>query len=291
MISALAWIPKIIATAGQVFAHHVQKQLCRPPQRLLFCPNLDGSDVDEEILSHTMTAVEQIRAAGVDVVETGPVMPEVFSPFLLLFFGNMVVAYRELLGTDAMHAVTPSSPTSSANAAERVTADTVEEARRPAQTISIELAETMAGFDALISPVVVGHTPFSEQGGVVNGEEVLGWVGNTYGLDAAGRPATRPSGSPTTACRSASRSSATTRRPSHRRTHGLGRGPVRPRPGRPVPVMSGVQVVGHDHVVFLVADIERSLAFYRDRLGLPTERGRVASRRRPSSRSGSTKAR
>ncbi len=36
--------------------------------------------------------------------------------------------------------------------------------------------------------------------------------------------------------------------------------------------MSGVEVVGHDHVVFCVSDPERSLAWYRDKLGLAAER-------------------
>ena len=33
-----------------------------------------------------------------------------------------------------------------------------------------------------------------------------------------------------------------------------------------------VRIVGHDHVVFVVADVERSLAWYRDLLGIPSER-------------------
>ena len=33
-----------------------------------------------------------------------------------------------------------------------------------------------------------------------------------------------------------------------------------------------VQAVGHDHVVFVVADVDRSLAWYRDKLGLRAER-------------------
>ena len=36
--------------------------------------------------------------------------------------------------------------------------------------------------------------------------------------------------------------------------------------------MSGVRVTGHDHVVFCVSDPERSLAWYRDKLGLAAER-------------------
>ena len=35
---------------------------------------------------------------------------------------------------------------------------------------------------------------------------------------------------------------------------------------------AGVRVVGHDHVVFLVDDVERSLAWYRGKLGLVSER-------------------
>ena len=33
-----------------------------------------------------------------------------------------------------------------------------------------------------------------------------------------------------------------------------------------------IRVVGHDHVVLVVTDAERSLAWYRDRLGLASER-------------------
>ena len=47
----------------------------------------------------------------------------------------------------------------------------------------------MAGFDALITPTVIGHTPISQRGGTINGEEVLGWVGNTFGFNVTRRPA------------------------------------------------------------------------------------------------------
>ena len=36
--------------------------------------------------------------------------------------------------------------------------------------------------------------------------------------------------------------------------------------------MTGVRVEGHDHVVVTVADVERSLTWYRDLLGLEVER-------------------
>ncbi len=159
------------------------------PSRLLYCPAVDGSVVDDEIAAITMAAVDQLRAAGVEVVETEAVLPEVFSPFLLLFFGGMVPAYRELMGTAAFDAVTPDLQRILTMADDRLTPDSIEEARKAAQTNSMQLADAMEGFDALITPTVIGHTPISERGGTINGEEVLGWVGNTFGFNVTRRPA------------------------------------------------------------------------------------------------------
>ena len=36
--------------------------------------------------------------------------------------------------------------------------------------------------------------------------------------------------------------------------------------------MTSLRVTGLDHIVLIVADVERSLAWYRDLLGIPTER-------------------
>ncbi|MEM8707978.1 MAG: amidase [Actinomycetota bacterium] len=160
-----------------------------PPSRLLYCASTDGTTIDDEIAERTAAAVDQIRAAGVDVVEIDAVLPEVFSPFLLLFFGGMVPAYRPLMGTPAFEAVTPDLQRILTMADERLTPDSIEEARQAAQANSMHLAELMAGFDALITPTVIGHTPISERGGTINGEEVLGWVGNTFGFNVTRRPA------------------------------------------------------------------------------------------------------
>ena len=70
-----------------------------------------------------------------------------------------------------------------------LTPDSVEEARKNAQAMSISLAERMAGFDALLSPTVAGHTPVSEQQGTIEGEESQSWVSYTYGFNVTRRPA------------------------------------------------------------------------------------------------------
>lgn len=160
----------------------------RPPRRLLYCESVDGSEVDHDVAALTATALDQLRAQGVEIVEVGPLMPEVFKPFLLLFYGGMVPAYRHLMGTDAFAQVTPGLQELLTRAAELLTPDSVEDARKAAQACSIKLAAAMEGFDALVTPATVGQTPVSEGPGTVNGTETPGWVGNTFGFNVTKRP-------------------------------------------------------------------------------------------------------
>ncbi len=159
------------------------------PTRLLWCSNVDGSPVDDEVLEISMTAVERIRGSGVEVVETEPIMPDVMKPFLLLFYGNMVPGYRDLLDTPAFDQITPGLQALISGAEKRLSADSIEQARKSAQSLSMRLATAMDGFDALITPLTVGHTPVSEGQGVVNGELTNAWVGNTAPFNVTKRPA------------------------------------------------------------------------------------------------------
>ncbi len=159
-----------------------------PPTRLLYCESVDGSEVDDVVAAVTTSALDRLRAQGVEIVETGPIMPEVFKPFLLLFYGGMVPAYRHLMGTDAFAAVTPGLQELLIRADELLTPDSIEDARKIAQACSVKLAAAMEGFDALVTPATIGQTPVSQGGGFVNGKETPAWVGNTFGFNVTKRP-------------------------------------------------------------------------------------------------------
>jgi len=159
------------------------------PTRLLWCTSIDGSPVDDEVNEVAQAAVTRIREAGVEVVETDPIMPDVMKPFLLLFYGNMVPGYRDLMGTPALDEVTPGLQDLIAGAAKRLSVDAVEQARKSAQALSMRLGAAMEGFDALITPMTVGQTPTSEGQGIVNGELTNAWVGNTAPFNVTKRPA------------------------------------------------------------------------------------------------------
>ena len=159
------------------------------PARVLWVPSIEGFGPDAEIGSICAAAVERMASAGVDVVESGPVLDHVISSFLLLFYGGMVPAYRELMGTDAWADVTPGLAAIVEGAVERATIDSVENARVEGQAHSLRLAEAMDGYDVLVSPLTAGHAPVSMRDGVVDGEETPSWVSYTYPFNVTRRPA------------------------------------------------------------------------------------------------------
>ena len=161
----------------------------RAPSRVLWCPSLDGSAVDTEVQSVAEGALAEIRAAGVEVVDQDPFVEGAILPFLLLFFGGMVPGYREVIDSPAYDDITPGLRSMLDGTVPRLSVDSVELAREKAQAVSVRLAEVMAGFDALLSPVASGQTPRSQSHGTVNGEPTPFWVANCYPLNLARRPA------------------------------------------------------------------------------------------------------
>lgn len=160
-----------------------------PPKRVLWAPTIDGFGPDDEIGAICRAAVDRVAEAGVEVVESGPVLTDSIGPFALLFFGASLTAYRSLLRTDDWANVTPGLAAILEMSEGMVTIDAVESARMEAQALSIKLAGVMDGYDAILSPTVAGHTPVSMQEGTVNGEQTQSWVSYTYPFNVTRRPA------------------------------------------------------------------------------------------------------
>ncbi|MEQ8840246.1 MAG: amidase family protein [Acidimicrobiales bacterium] len=160
------------------------------PKRVLWAPSIEGQAPDEEIHAVCRAAVDRVEDAGVEVVEIGPVIENVIGPFALLFYGGMVPVFREVMSDpDRFDLVTPGLREVLTLANEMLTSDAVEDARKQAQALSLGLAAKMAGFDALVSPTVAGHTPVSQRQGTIGGEETQSWVSYTYAFNVTRRPA------------------------------------------------------------------------------------------------------
>ncbi len=162
----------------------------RPPRRLLWCPSVEGSPVDDEIREVVESALEKMRDQGVEVVESHPVFADWRAGvFLAMFFGSMLPVFREVIDSDAYAEVTPGLRAMLDLVVPHVTLDAVEEARKVAQGLSVELAAAMEGFDALITPTTVGQTPACMQEGTVNGEATPKWIAATPPFNMTRRPA------------------------------------------------------------------------------------------------------
>ena len=225
----------------------------RPPARVLWCPSIEGSELDAEVLAVTTEAVDRIRSAGVEVVEAAPIVPEVFSAFLLLFYGGMVPGYRDVIDGAAFAGVTPRLQEILTMADGLLSPESIEEARKTAQRSSIALAEAMEGFDCLLSPTTVGQTP--SEAGCERSRAMVGSATPIRSMSLAGQ-------------RGRPRFAADGMRWLGRQHH-----PIRSRRGSrtfsvstqsPHSVHEPGVSVGHDHVVFVVDDIERSLCGRRN---------------------------
>jgi len=159
------------------------------PKRVLWLPTIEGFGPDQEIGSVCRSAVEQIAESGVEVVESGPILSGALGPFIHLFFGGMLTVYGPMMGTEAWHDVTPGLAAMLEMSPGLITIDSMEKGRVEAQALSVLLAKSMEGFDALISPTVAGQTPISMEEGVVNGEVTEAWVSYTYPFNVTRRPA------------------------------------------------------------------------------------------------------
>ena len=160
------------------------------PKRVLWVPSFDGEPVDAEILASCAAAVERLASQGVEVVEAGTLFDKASDAFLPLFLGGLIgPAYEPLFGTPAWDDVTDLLAVALENAFERVTVASVSEARQEAGRLSMQLAEVMTGFDAMLLPTMAGQTPVVGGDGTINGVETENWIRFTPLANLTRRPA------------------------------------------------------------------------------------------------------
>ncbi len=162
----------------------------RVPARVLWAPSIDGEPVDSEIAAACAAAVERLAAEGVEVVEAQTQIGAVPGAFLQLFFGGLIgPSFRPLYGTDEWDNVTDVLVVMLEDIYGRATPESIYEARRQAGELSMELAEMMDGYDALLMPTIAGQAPAPGGHGTINGAETPNWFRFTPLANLTRRPA------------------------------------------------------------------------------------------------------
>lgn len=166
----------------------------RLPARIVWSPTLGYADVDDEIARICREAVDKLAGSGTEVTEVDDVWPtDPVMPWLHMWVASRARTQGHLLGTPEFDRVTASlreqiewgMGLSAADLARSI--DAVHE-------LNLQLDAAFEHAPLLVTPMCAGHAPvIGDDGvardGVVNGEEVPGWVAFTYGFNMTRNPA------------------------------------------------------------------------------------------------------
>jgi Asp-tRNA(Asn)/Glu-tRNA(Gln) amidotransferase A subunit family amidase len=161
----------------------------RLPPTVAWSPTLGFAEVDDEIGTICQAAVDRLAAAGTDVWEVDNVWSsDPVGPWLTMWVASRARTQGHLLGTDDWDRIDPSLQ----EQIERgLTVSGVDMARAidAVHELNLELDAVFEHASFLLTPVCAGQTPVVGHLGVVNGVEVPGWVGFTYGFNMTRNPA------------------------------------------------------------------------------------------------------
>jgi Asp-tRNA(Asn)/Glu-tRNA(Gln) amidotransferase A subunit family amidase len=161
----------------------------RLPPVVGWSPTLGFADVDEEVARVCEAAVHQLEAAGTEVVLIEKVWPEdPVTPWLTMWTALRARAQGHLVGTPDYDQISDSLKDqiewglglSAVDVARSI--DAIHE-------LNLQLEAAFEQVPVLLTPTCAGQTPHLGRDGMVNGVEVVSWVGFTYGFNMTRNPA------------------------------------------------------------------------------------------------------
>jgi len=159
------------------------------PRRVAFSPTMGFAEIDPTVDRIVRTAIEQISAQGVDVVEVQSIWPESpLSPWVTQWAVRQAAALSEHKGTPTWDLIDPSLQFH-VDLGGPVTGVELAQALEAKYLLFELLQEVLADVDVLLTPTVAGRPPRIGHHGTIDGVEVGDWVQLTYGFNVSGNPA------------------------------------------------------------------------------------------------------
>lgn len=161
----------------------------RLPERVLWCPTLGYAEVDAEVARVCETAVNGLRAAGVQVIE----IESVFAEHPLKNWWTLWTALlaRKLGGWREDPRWERVDPALKAMVATGFKVSGVDFALAidACHHYNDQLEKAFAAAPYLLSPTCAGRTPKTGEGGTINGKPTAAWVEMTFGFNMTRNPA------------------------------------------------------------------------------------------------------
>lgn len=161
----------------------------RLPTRVVYSPTLGFADVDPEVAAACAAAVEQLAAAGVEVI----VMDDVWSedpvlPWFLTWCSLRARAQGHLVDTPEWDRIDPSLQEQIRIGLTTSGLDLIG-AIDSIHDLNLQLDRAFEQAPILLTPTCSGQAPEIGRGGLVNGKESDAWVSFSYGFNLTRNPA------------------------------------------------------------------------------------------------------
>ncbi len=166
----------------------------RLPSRVVWSPTMGYATVDAEIAAICQAAVDQLAAAGTEVVVVDEVWPDdPVMPWITMWVASRARTQGDLLGTADYERISESLRAQIEWGLGLPAAD-LARAIDAVHELNLHLDAAFEHAPLLLTPMCAGHAPVIDgdgrtRDGVINGEEVPGWVAFTYGFNLTRNPA------------------------------------------------------------------------------------------------------
>jgi Asp-tRNA(Asn)/Glu-tRNA(Gln) amidotransferase A subunit family amidase len=161
------------------------------PRRVLWSPTMGFAKVDSEILSQCEAAIGRLADAGVEIIERKEIWAE--DPVLhwyQFWTAARARAQGDLRNTPQWQQIDDDLKPQIEYGLEKVTGVTYARAIDACHTLAYELSKALSDAPFIVTPCTAGHTPrIGTAMGKVDGTDVPGWVGFTYGINMTRNPA------------------------------------------------------------------------------------------------------
>ena len=161
----------------------------RLPAAVCWSPTLGFANVDTEIAAICQAAVDQLADAGTEVRQVDEVWPsDPVNSWLALWTTSRLRTQGHLLGKPDYELIDESLQAQIKWGTEVSGVDVVRSIDAMHE-LSLQLDAAFEQAPLLLTPVCAGQTPVVGGSGMIDGEEVLGWVAFTYGFNMTRNPA------------------------------------------------------------------------------------------------------
>lgn len=161
----------------------------RLPSTVAWSPTLGYAKVDTEIAAICQGAIDALSATGTDVVTVEEVWPvDPVGPWVTMWTASRARTQGHLLGTPDYEQIDESLQ-GQIEYGMGVTGADMARAIDAVHELNLQLDTAFEQAPLLITPICAGQTPLVERDGLVDGEEVPGWVAFTYGFNMTRNPA------------------------------------------------------------------------------------------------------